>query len=846
MKKLTVLTFGLMAFLLAPCFELSAQMPFPQRRAAQAGDLYQDAAAALRARRLTEARAKLQKIITDYPQDFYAGVARRMLIDILRDLNEHEQAISMLKEILADQKTSENHLWARENLCNLLYELQRFREGIELLEGWRKASPNDVWVERQLARFYLQTGRKDEAWMILEAILERNADAATFRDLLDLALKSDEIDKLLKTLEDRRTRFRSRDYSDFVSDCYLALGKKEKAIEVIKATPELQREWLLLEKLADLQIDTGKIAEALKTLEQIDQITPDNWNTLKKLGHCLFLLKRRDEAIQVWRRPLLRPHFQGQDQYLNFTTTLIEHQLYEEALQGFAEARQKMNSPTLFAEEVATVLEALGRKTEALEEYIQVFANGAFRIEVFNRLYESDSPAFNLEQRLTRLLRESYSIAVRQALIEYYFRRQNQKSIEGIVKLVVASAGVLDDFVFSRLNQEAAVFAANFHFDLCRNLIRARPDSTLGLRLAVLMLRMARLEAILGDVAFNEALALGRSKETADADLKAELLLELADFAFTVKADAKTACELLDLILQSVLLKAAPTRAVAAAIARAHIMICEEDYQQAQSLLAENHKNVSAARENIFAADPIGESDYLAHILLEQAFLALNQHDFQKALDMLKNIVEELPETIWANDALEMAMLVTRTSIGDFSLLKNLLRARRLAATGRSADAEKQYAEIITANASLTVLIEEIEGEMILRAGKHLDDEQLLNKITKFIQARPDHFVSADLLEKKLFLLRKKKTSADEIRELMQMFIDNFPDDLRSGRFKKLIEQNRLLVLPPEKSLKIIPGLEAEQTEIPKLPIFEDGGDVDLDQLVPQEEMLDLDETGDY
>ena len=846
MKKLLLNSMAAIFILLAGmnsvCAQMQVQMRNPNQSAMRAAELYQDASSALRMRRLTEARAILLKIIGDYPEDFYASLARRMLVEILRDLNEHEQAITMLKDMLKDGDDGDNQLWARENLCNLLYDLQRFREGVELLESWRGKSPNDLWIERQLARFYLQTGRKDEAWMILETMLERTASPAVFKDLLELSLKSGEVEKLLKTLDDRRTRFRSRDYSSFASDCYLALGLKNKAIEVIKATPDLNREWLLLEKLADLQIETGKIEDALQTLQQTDAIVPDNWTTLKKLGHCLFLLKRSDEAVEIWRRPFLRPQFQRQEQYLNYTTTLIEHQLYEEALQGFGEARQRLGSSSLFAEEVATVLEALGRKSEALNEYIQVFVNGHFSIDVFNKLFESIGPEFDLEKRLRQYLSTSYSMAVRQALLELYFRRQKPSDITQIVQLVVSNHGSLDNFIFERFRQEASVYADNFHFDLCRSLIEARTDSTLALRLAVLLLNMGRLEPIFAETAFARAVEVGRSNTTVDAELKAVLLVELADFAFSVNKDAKTAYELLDRILQSVLLKAAPARAVEAAIARAHIMICDEDYQQAQSLLAENHKNVVAARENIFAASQLGESDYLAKILLEQAFLALNQNDLQKSLDLLKEIVENLPESIWANDALELAMLVTRTSVGDFSLIKNLMQARRKAATGETKEAEKLYEKIVGENASMTAFISELAAEKILQASSHLESDEVLKRIDAFVKENPDHFKSADLLDRKLYILRRKEANENDIRELMQKFIDHFPNDLRSGRFKKLIEQKRLKLKLPEKRLPAIPQTPAGEAGRLLLPVE----DADLDQIVPPDELLDLDETGDY
>lgn len=840
MKKLTVLTFVLV-WVLSAVPPVTAQMnPAAQQRAMQAAELYQNAANALRMRRLTEARAMLQKLIQDYPQEFYAGQARRMLVEIMRDLNEHTQAIAMLKEMVKDVQNVDNQAWARQTLCALLYDLQRFREGIELLEEWRKSATNDIWLERELARFYLQAGRKDEAWMLLETMLERTAAPAIFNELLELALKSGEIEKLLKTLDDRRARFRSRDYSSFAADCYIAMSRKDKAIEVIRATPDLDREWLLLEKLSDLLVDTDRHAEALEVLQKLNLLVPNNWNTIKKLGHCLVVLKRVEEAKEVWRKPFEHPHFQRQDQYMNYTTVLIEHQMYEEALAGFQEARKKLGDSSIFAEETATVLEALGRKSEALDEYVQTFVKGHFRLEVFDRLYENDSPGFNLEQRLRDQLKKSYSIPLRQALLELYFRRQNDAALEKLVAMMSGSEGFLDDFFFERLNQDTSVFADNFHFELCRHLLNARSDSTLALRLAAEMIQMAVIEPIFAEVAMREAGAIAKSQVTADAELKARLLLEAAEFAFKNEFNPVAAHEFIDQILQTSLLRAAPQKAVEAAILKAHIMIAEENYQQAEALLAENHRNVEKARENIFAANPIGETDYIARILLEQAYLALNQDQMQKALDHIKTIVETMPESIWTNDALAMALLITRTSVGDFSLIRNLMKARRLAAVGKSEAAAAEYQQIVSNNASLTVLIEEVEAEQLLRASRHESGEQVLKKLTELVSRRPDHFMSADLMERKLYYLRLQKAGEKEVRELMQKFIDRFPNDLRSGRFKKLIEKNSLIIHPPVK--KVAPQKGEKEDVFPLI----DGSDADLDQVVPQPDLLDLDEMGDY
>lgn len=102
------------------------------------------------------------------------------------------------------------------------------------------------------------------------------------------------------------------------------------------------------------------------------RILPDEWATLRKMGHCRFIQGRKDEAVAIWRRPQNRPYMPAREFFTEFTTVLAEHQLYDHALKAFEEARQLLQDVTLFSEEKATVLDALGQHEAALEEYLHV------------------------------------------------------------------------------------------------------------------------------------------------------------------------------------------------------------------------------------------------------------------------------------------------------------------------------------------------------------------------------------------------------------------------------------------------------------------------------------------
>ncbi|NLF96599.1 MAG: tetratricopeptide repeat protein [Candidatus Riflebacteria bacterium] len=754
-----------------------------------AAALYQNAMNLLRLRRLSAADQQFRELIEKFPEDIHVMLARRQLASILRDTRQYDEAIDVLKEIIRSDKSPDNVRYAQQEILDILHETQRFKQGVELIEEWRRDAPQDIFLSRQLARFYLQSGRKDEAWLLLESIMEQSQSAPeAFKDLLELALRSGDIEKLMQVIESRRARWRSTVYADYMSDCYLALGRKDKAVEVLNQIDEVKEHPVLLRKLADLQISLGNYAEAQDSLTLLLKIMPDDWNTLRRLGHCLFMQNKKDEALQTWRSPLKFPFMQRLEFYQDYTTVLIEHQLYEEALKAFDEARKILQQPTMFAEEYASVLDALGRSEEALEEYLKVLGEGFYRQEVFEKLYSAAEKGFDLEAGLQRMRQQSsYNLAILQALLELYFRRASMKDIEEVREIVRGSAGNLDAVFYERLNQEALLLPEEFHFVITRLVMQSRSDSGLALRLAMLLLEMGPNDHAWRKDAYNAAKEVAESRSVADANLKSLLLIKLAEYALYEFNDVGAAHGFLDAILQTDLMRAVPDLAVHAAIIKARIMTFEENYNAALELLKQNEEIVKRANQDLFSGDPISESDFQAMIHLERARLHAHKGDYQNALQELKVIIDAYSESEWVNDALEMANFITRRSTGDFTLLKTVLKAERLAMTGKRQTARDELKALITANATASALIDEIRAELLQLQEYDSDPTALIAEIDKFAQEKPDYYKTADLWELKWHLMKRKSASQAEIREHLQTFIDNFPSDLRSGRFKKIL-----------------------------------------------------------
>ncbi len=754
-----------------------------------AAQMYQRGMDALRNRRLTPAQKQLNELIEKYPDDIFGNMAKLQLAHIYKDLNDHEKAITLLKEIIEKKSNDGNLQNARELLLTILSDLQRFKEAIEILESWKKQNIRVEWVSRKLAAMYLQVGRKDEAWLLLEKLLEQSADRGVFQDFLELAIKTGEVEKLLSTIENRKARYKTYRYLDFVSDCYVAINKKEKAIKLIDESPETPRNTVLLKKLANLQLETQKPEEALITLKKLIKFLPNDWDSIKKAGHCHFLAKRVQEAIATWRSPINNPMMQRREFYQDYTDVLIEHRLYEEALEGFKEARTNLRAPTMFAEEMASVLEALGRKKEALEEYLRVLANGYFKIEVFNKLYESEEKSFSFENRLKELNTQIYSSAIQQALMEIFFRRKGSADVDGLISLLKLTNGTLDDFLFERLRQDAIIYPESFHFKLCDKICDTFSKTTMALRIAILMLDLPDQDHERAKVSFETALKIVESGSVADGELKSKLLVKLAQFAVLQFHDTAKSHELVDMILQTGLINTSMIYAAEAALLKSRLYVYEEDFKKAESILEQYNKLFQeSGRDRMFSGDLAAESDMEARLTFEKGVLETHKNNFQEALNLLKEVVEKHPESFWVNDALELALLISRGSTGNFSMLESFLKAKRLNLTGKTKSAiDVLNKEINNQTATSTGILLDMKSMQLSISLDTEKPEELAKKVEDFIEKNPTFHTTADLMCLNMRLKKKLKVSDFKYNAYLQTFVDRFPDDLRSSRFKKRI-----------------------------------------------------------
>ena len=753
----------------------------------EATQLYNEAVMAYRTRHFNLAKQCFYKLIEQYPDDRMADIARSNLAGLLKDLKEYDKAIEIYKEIIEKADNNGDIDSAKLQLVDVLYTVHRYREGIELLEDWVKKEPQNAGLARKLAQFYLQSGNKDEAWLLLERFVEKGEKKA-FDDLLDLAIRSGEVDKLLSSLDSHRNRLKSSVYYTYLADCYLALGRKDKAIQALKDNKDYEKDVSILKKLSDIQISANLLDDAIVTLEKLVSYLPSDWQSLRKLGHCYFAKGNKQKALEVWKRPLKRRYGTSQELYINYTNVLIEHQLLEEALEAFDEARTSMYQNTMFAEEKAAVLEALGREKEAMEENLNVLSDGIYKPEIFEKLYKAKIDGFSLENRLNSLNKDNYNQAIVQSLIELYFRKAQIADIDKMVALIDNQSAIFfDDLFYDRLRQEALLVPEEFHFSLMKRMMEARKDSALELKLAALMLKMPDYNEKWQKDAYEYAKRTAESKTMADSELKYELFLKLAEFAFEYKKSPKEADSYLSMMINSTVIAPSKKKIIEAKLMSAMLNTYMSDFPKSEEIL-EKVGSIIDGNSIRGGLTRLEQEEYLMQQKVESARLKAHMGQYQEALDSLKDVIENHKEGDWVNDGLELALNITRYSIGDFSAINHKFKAERLAACGENKEALEEIDSALKAlPASSTFLIADLEADKILLSeGKNFDD--VSKSIMKFMMKYPDNMKNPDLVEYKINLMQHLNISQDKIDEEMRSFIANFPSDLRSGKYKHSLE----------------------------------------------------------
>jgi tetratricopeptide (TPR) repeat protein len=780
MKKVLLL---LLFLLLTPCSESFSQN---QKFEQEAYIMYNEAISAYRMRRFTSAKIKLQELIKKYENDGYSEIARVHLAQIYKETKEYDKAIELYKEIIQRRAGLNEAQMAKKDLADLYLSIQRYKDGTEFLEALRKEEPNNAEYSVLLADFYLQTARADEAWLLLQSVLETQGSYAAFKKLLELSIRTGEVEKLINTLESRKMSYSESRYIDFITDCYIAQKDTKKAIKALMEYEKINIDGSMLQKLTGLLFQENMYEASIEYLNKILNINPEDWATLRRLGVVYYKLDKKDKAIETWARPFKGKTVFGRETLMNYVSVLIEHRFYDEAIAAIESYRSRTYDVSAFAVEKANILYSTGKKAEAMEEYLLTFVSGTYLNETFEKLYEEKSSDFSLGKRLSELYRTKGNRAVVQALFEYHFRQGQADDSQVIANIVYESGGALDDLFYQRFRQDASVNASvSFYFDLISKVIELRKNTSLELKLAVEAVKMAYEHKNYGKKLYKLAKAVADKNLMIDLEMAAALNLKLAQYALFELYEINDAKKYVDSILKSQFKKLYSQVAIEASFIDVDIKIFEEKYDEAQRILKESLALIEESSDDV-----IIESDNLINHALKEAILAVHKENYQEALKILKNTVENSPESKYANDSLRLAMKITRLSLGDsFSMLKHYYKAERLKYAQGPLSAVSELNEAIKENASAAALIKEIKADIILL--KHKSEsvpfDELIAEVDGYLSVNMDCYKAADVLDVKIFLLADKPEYADEYLESLKIFNESFRSDLRVAKFKRMI-----------------------------------------------------------
>ncbi len=777
MKRI-VLLFVLMC-LFVP-LQLNAQKTYSNT----AARLYNEAIGAYRQRQFTMAKSKFNEIITKHENDGYADIARIHLAQLYKDTKEYEKAINLYKIILETNVGMSDIHVARKELINLYYESHRYREGIDFIEELRKEKPLPEEFAIKLADFYMQTGRGDEGWLLLQSLLETNTSEKAFEKLLNISIKTGEIKKLMNILEARRLRYPEGSYVDFITSCHIALKENDKAIEILKNYKNINIDTELLHKLTRLLITMNYNEEAIKYLEKLVERNPNNWASVRSLGQCYLKQKQTSKAIETWNRPFKNKHM-NRENMINLTDVLIESQLHEEAIRTIENYRRKTYDKTAFAVEKANILYATNRRSEAMEEYLLTFIGGIYKQEAFDKLYAESNKGFELKERLNKLNKTRGNRAITQALLEIYFKDIHLDDVHEISEVIKRAQGSLDSLFYDRFCQDISITEDPFYYKLLEKAAQARPNTSLELNLALKALEMTENFKKYANELYEIAKKVSNKNITIDLEKNAQLNIALANYALYKKCDPEESKFFLMKVLNSPLTSTYSKYVISSLFIITDCFIYTNKFDEANKSLS-RVKNII---ENDIH-DNLEQNNYEAEHLLKAAYLDAHDKNYQGALTKLGEIIENYPETKHLNDALFQALKITQRSVGgSLETLDATFKAEKLIYTGKTSEAIKELKEIAEINTEIPSLLGEVKGDIILLKAKEKDPNELLEEINQYLEVFPSHHKGADILDLKISILLENKDKEKEALEAIKTFIEIFRSDFRVAKYKNLISQ---------------------------------------------------------
>ncbi|HOC91695.1 MAG TPA: tetratricopeptide repeat protein [bacterium] len=346
--------------------------------------------------RSADAAALYEACLDLYPD---SGVADRVKFDIAflyEGLGRREEAAAVLRSLVAKTGTQSAERAGRELIqmytrAGLLYEAET------AAAAFLSVRPGDVSVRLQLFNILLDRAKYDQAIPVIESLTKEQPDNRGLRELLFKAYKdAGRMKELVAALEqNKKNAPGDLEQARRLKDLYVWDGKTIEAMleleTILKTEPGSVADAVELSKM---YYKEQWVTKARETLERALEIKPGYEPALRELGALWFAEGEMEKALEAWRAAA---SFNPSDvqSYYRMTGYLRQHRLYDMIIDLYTRGREALGQPSLFARDMAWILQMQMRNREAIDEYLKVIAetpgDSGAREAVF-KLLEAEGP----------------------------------------------------------------------------------------------------------------------------------------------------------------------------------------------------------------------------------------------------------------------------------------------------------------------------------------------------------------------------------------------------------------------------------------------------------------------
>jgi tetratricopeptide (TPR) repeat protein len=445
-----------------------------------AGLSARDRLAALRIQRkdVPGALKLIGEVLARSPRDDDALLLRGEISLANRD---PRSAIADLRAVLRDQPNAVGVLrtLARAHMANGEPAIAE-----ETLRSAMEANPKDMALRLQFAQLLAQLGKADQAKPIVAELVKQKPDNL---DALDAEYRISMQTKDLitaKSAADSIVALRPKLAIGYLYEGMIAeTGKRnDEALQFYANAVDMQPDTAEpLEAQIRLLVNSKRIAEALKRLDDLAARSPDNSFALNMKGTLLLANRRATEAQQAFKQAIARTPKWWMPYRGLAKAQLASKENPAVAMETLRNGESVVDQSDALGEELAALLEQLGRPDEAIAEYEKIIQRypgsevAANNLAMLLATYKKDSTSLDRAKALSARFADSANPFFLDTYGWVLFKRGDAAASVPVLIRVVEKA---PDQAIARYHLGMAQSQAGDHSDARDNLMRAVNSGT--------------------------------------------------------------------------------------------------------------------------------------------------------------------------------------------------------------------------------------------------------------------------------------------------------------------------------------------------------------------------------